>query len=164
MRLYLVRHGIAELSSITSGIDEDRELTSEGIEMIQRVSLGLGKAGYIPEVLLSSPLVRARQTAEILREHFGPDVSTDTHWDLAPGGDRESLHRHIIKYTRRVRSLMLVGHHPSLGEVAGDMAFESSEHYFNLKEGEVCVIEVANYQGRIRGSLLALLPPIIWGT
>ena len=55
MRLYLVRHGIAEMRSLASVLDEDRALTARGREVMRRVSLGLARAGYIPEIIFSNP-------------------------------------------------------------------------------------------------------------
>lgn len=163
MRLYLVRHGIAEIRNIASMLDEDRALTAQGREMVRRVSVELARARNVPEVILSSPLLRARQTAEILGEHFGAEVFIDTLWDLAPGGDGEALLRQIIKYIRKNGSLMLVGHQPSLGETAGRLIFGSRQHSLDLKEGAVCIIDAVDYQGQVRGRLHALLPPEILG-
>jgi len=159
MRLFIVRHGIAELRNISSGLDEDRELTPEGKEKMQRGAAGLKKAGYVPEAILSSSLVRARQTAEILMDTFGPGIPLKITQNLAPWGDRGSLYREILKYSKTVRSLMLVGHQPSLGEIAGDLAFGSPDHYFNLKKGSVCVIDLEVYRGELRGMLVAMFPP-----
>ena len=158
-----MRHGIAEMRSIASVPDEDRALTAEGREMMRRVSLGMARAGYMPEIILSSPVLRARETAEILCENFDPGVSIDTLHHLAPGCDAETLFRQIIKYIRRNRSLMLVGHQPLLGETAGRLVFGSWEQGLALKEGDVCAIDAIDYAGQIRASLLALLPPEIWG-
>jgi phosphohistidine phosphatase len=163
MRLYLVRHGIAERGGIFAGPDEDRALTAEGAAMMQRVARGLLSAGYLPDVILSSPLVRARQTAQILSDAFGLRTPPDLCRDLGPGGSRATLQRKIIGYTKTVGGLMLVGHQPALGEIAGDLAWGSPGHYFDLREGEVCVVDLENFAGELRGSLAALLPPEILG-
>jgi phosphohistidine phosphatase len=150
------------MRSLASVLDEDRALTARGREVMRRVSLDLARAGYIPEIIFSSPLLRARQTAEILGEHFGDGVPVDTLRDLAPGGDAEALFRQIIKHIRKTPSLMLVGHQPSLGETAGRILFGSRQHNLDLKEGDVCIIDAVDYQGEVRGRLHALLPPEIW--
>ena len=160
MRLYIVRHGIAELRNI-SGLDDDRALTREGMEKMRLAARGLKKAGYVPERILSSPLVRARQTAEILMDAFGPEVSMEISSDLSPSGDRGSLYRKVVRYAGTVHRLMLVGHQPSLGEIAGDLAWGSPDHYFNFKKGGVCVIDLDDFQGELRGSLSAFLPPSV---
>jgi phosphohistidine phosphatase len=161
MRLIIVRHGIAEFRNVSSGNDEDRKLTAEGLEKMRLEARGLRAAGFVPDVVWSSPLVRARQTAETLLETFDAQVPLITTHDLAPGGDRGSLFRGIVKYSKTVPSLMLVGHLPSIGEIAGELSWGSPDHYFNLEEGGVCVIDLENCQGELNGSLFALLPPAV---
>lgn len=160
MRIYIVRHAIAEMRSI-SARDEDRALTPEGIDRMRRAAAGIKSLDFVPEVVWSSPLVRARQTADILLETFGAGVPLLIRQDLAPGGDRKSLYREIGKNIETVRGLMLVGHQPSLGEIAGDLAWGSPDHYIELKKGGLCVIELENIQGSPKGRLVALLTPAI---
>lgn len=162
MRVYLVRHGIAEMRSIAFGPDEDRALTAGGSAMIRRVAAGLARAGHVPDLILSSPFLRARQTAETLGEQFGAGIPLGTLKNLVPGGDAEALYRIIVRHSRNTRRLMLVGHQPSLGETAGRLLFGSREHGFDLREGDVCVLDTVDYQGQIRARLFALLPPEIW--
>jgi phosphohistidine phosphatase len=161
MRLYIVRHSIAELRNIHSPQDEDRALTAEGIEKMQQEAEGLKTIGFIPDVILTSPLVRARQTAEILLEAFDSDIPMTIHPDLSPGGDRGVLYRDIAKYRKTVQSLMLVGHQPSLGEIAGEIAWESPDCYIELKKGGVCVIDLESLQDVLRGRLVCLLTPSV---
>jgi phosphohistidine phosphatase len=161
MRLYIVRHGIAELRSISSARDGDRALTSEGLEKMQRQARGMKAAGCIPDMILSSPLVRARQTAEILLQAFGTDVTLDVSENLAPGGDRGALYREIVRYSETLHGLMLVGHQPSLGEIAGELAWGSRECHIEFKKGGLCMIDLDVYQGEIRGNLVGLFPPSI---
>jgi phosphohistidine phosphatase len=161
MRLYIVRHAIAELRNISSPRDEDRELTAEGKEKMRREAEGLKFADFIPAVILSSPLVRARQTAEILLKAYGGDIPMIINRDLAPGGNRGALYREIVKYQKTVRSLMLVGHQPSLGEIAGEIAWGSPDCYVDLKKGGVCAIELESIQDVLRGRLVSLLTPSV---
>jgi len=122
---------------------------------------GMMSLEYIPEAILSSPLVRTQQTAEILQDAFGSGVPIIINRDLAPGGDRGSLYRKIAGYAKKVGGLMLVGHLPSLGEIAGDLAWGSPDCYFHLKKGGMCVLDLEYFQGEMRGSLVSLLTPSI---
>src|SRR5690606_6979608 len=70
MRLYLVRHGIAEDPSLQRP-DSARALTAPGIERLRLQGRALRRAGFAVDVILSSPLVRAVQTAEILGQTLG---------------------------------------------------------------------------------------------
>ena len=161
MRLYIIRHAIA-VPHGTPGIAEDeRSLTEEGIVKMQKAAAGLRALGYMPELILSSPLIRATQTAEILLKAFGKGIELKTVPFLAPSGSRRDLYRAIALYEKKMNSLMIVGHQPSLGEIAGEIAFGSPEHYIELKKGGVCSIDMEIARGEPRGSLVALLTPSI---
>jgi phosphohistidine phosphatase len=162
MILYIVRHAIA-VPRGSSGVDDnDRALTDEGIFKMKQISAGLCCLEYVPEVVLSSPLIRARQTAEILLQAFGKGIELKIFPALAPSGSRQELFREINSLeNKRIQSLMIVGHQPSLGEMAGEIAFGSSKNYIELKKGGVCTIELESTQGTPKGTLIALLTPSI---
>jgi phosphohistidine phosphatase len=160
MRLYIVRHAIAALQGVPGIRDDDRPLTEEGIEKMRKAARGLRMLAYLPEIILSSPLIRATQTAEILLKEFGKGELeiTDT---LAPAGSRADLYRKIEAYGKKYTSLMLVGHQPSLGEIAGEISWGSSECYVEFKKGGACVIELKTLHGIPTGNLIAFLPPSV---
>ena len=161
MNLYIVRHAIA-IPSGTPGIkDDDRPLTEEGIAKMREAAAGFRSLGYMPELILTSPLPRARQTAEILRKAFEKGIKLKVSPALAPSGDRQELYRDIGVIEKKVETLMIVGHQPSLGEIAGEIAFGSPEHYIELKKGGMCAIELESVRGTPRGCLVALLTPSI---
>jgi phosphohistidine phosphatase len=159
MILYIVRHAIAEQAA-ASAADEDRELTEEGIEKLKKGAAGLRAIDAVPEVVLSSPLVRARQTAKILIDMFDGKPSLRIVPALAPGGKRAELHKEMLKY-ESAGSVMLVGHHPSLGEIAAEIAWGSSECALDLKKGGACALEIGRWAPEPRGTLLWLMPPAI---
>jgi phosphohistidine phosphatase len=113
-RIYIVRHAIAEEVSST-GRDEDRALTPEGRKKMKRAARGLAALGVAPRHLLSSPLVRARQTAEIVVEAL-PELKIETCDLLAPGVDERALTR-LLNGTYAGADVALVGHEPDLGEL-----------------------------------------------
>jgi phosphohistidine phosphatase len=162
MILYIVRHAIA-VSRGTSGMDDDdRALTDEGVSKMRQIAAGLCRLGCVPEIILSSPLVRARQTAEILLQAFGKGIELEIFPALAPEGARGDLFGKINSLEKkRIQRLMIVGHKPSLGEIAGEIAFGSSKHYIELKKGGVCTIELDSVQGTPKGILAELLTPSI---
>jgi phosphohistidine phosphatase len=162
MILYIVRHGIADPPG-TPGIDDcDRALTDEGVSKMKQIAAGLYQSGWTPEIILSSPLVRARQTAKILFQAFGKGIELKIFPALAPGGVRGELFREIGSLEKKeINRLMIVGHQPSLGEIAGEIAFGSSKHYIELKKGGVCTIELESVQGIPKGRLVELLTPSI---
>ena len=160
MKLYIVRHGIA-LPHGSPGVAEDeRPLTKEGIKKMQQAAEGLRAIDCVPEAILSSPLPRARQTAEIVLAALGKQVPLIEIDALAPTGNRQDVYREIRK-RQNSQSLMLVGHQPSLGEIAGEIAWGSAERYVELKKGGVCALEIDAATLSPRGTMLWLLTPSI---
>jgi phosphohistidine phosphatase len=160
MRLYIVRHAIAVPHGTPGVAEDDRYLTEEGIEKMEKAAAGLLKIGAVPQLVLSSPLVRARQTADILLNVFDKKIRLIETVHLAPGGNRKELYDQIREYQDSA-SLALVGHQPSLGEIAGEIAWGSWEHYFELKKGGTCAIDLHQLKPVPRGILRFLLTPAI---
>ncbi len=161
MRLYIVRHAIALPHGAPGIRDDDRPLTEEGIKKMRQAAEGLRNLDYVPDLLLTSPLVRARQTADILIEAFGKKFEVKIAPALAPSGSRKDLYRQLSQYAGKLQSLMLVGHQPSLGEIAGEIAWGSPEHFVDLKKGGACAIEIESTEGVPKGTLISLLTPSI---
>jgi phosphohistidine phosphatase len=112
MELYLIRHGIAEDKRL--GIkDEERSLTKEGRQKTEKVAQKLVKLGLNFDLILTSPLVRARQTAEILiAEKLSSKLEESSH--LAPNGEISSWLKDWLEprnYSENTQ-LALVGHEP----------------------------------------------------
>lgn len=155
--IYLVRHAIAEDRS-DSGRDADRRLTALGIDKMRRACQGLARLEVAPELVYTSPLVRARQTAELLCETLAPGVTPRTLPVLAPGGARSVPA--ALRAVRDVSAVALVGHAPDLGELAllligGAPARGSIE----LKKGGVAAIELYALPPDGGGTLCWLLTP-----
>jgi len=159
MKLYIVRHAIATERGAAELADEDRPLTEEGIEKMKLNAAGLRKLGAKPDLILSSPLVRARQTAAILADAFSKRKVTVTP-ALSPSGTIEEVYAEIRQHSK-CEALMLVGHQPSLGELAGAVAWGSSEHYLELRKGGACAVELDRLTPQPRGRLIFLLPPAV---
>jgi phosphohistidine phosphatase SixA len=111
----------------------------------------------IPDVVLSSPLVRARQTAEILIEAFDGKPSLQIVPALAPPGDRTELYSEIRKH-EGAESVMLVGHEPSLGEIACEIISGTPGCYLTLKKGSACAIGITRMSPVPRLPALAHAP------
>ena len=159
MIVYIVRHGIAAPSR--PGVaDRNRELTEKGIAKMRKAAAGLAAIEAIPDVILSSPLTRARQTADILMAAFGGRPAFQVAPALAPPGDRTELYKEIR--THEVHdSVMLVGHEPSLSALAGEILSGSPGCFLDLKKGGACAIGIAKMSPAPSGSLHWLIPPAI---
>jgi phosphohistidine phosphatase len=157
MKIYVVRHAIA-VPHGTPGVEEDqRPLTPEGVKKMQKAALGLRALEVEPGLVLSSPLPRARQTAEILVEQLSGKPRLQFSNALAPGGRRADLYEELSRL--KTVDAMLVGHQPSLGEIAGEIVWGSAEHYLELKKGGACAIDLEQLRPKPRGTLVWLATP-----
>ena len=138
-QLFLIRHGIAEERGDAWPDDAKRPLSEDGIERFQKSARGLARLDVWIDVVLTSPLVRARQTAEIVASAFDPRPSIITIESLAPGGSYASLVADLEKHGRKTR-IALVGHEPGIGELGARLI--GSRHSFEFKKGAVCRIDV----------------------
>src|SRR5262252_3720665 len=137
--LYLVRHAVAEARGDAWPDDSKRPLTDSGIARMRRAARGLARLGVAIDVVLTSPLTRARQTAEIVVEAIHPRptlVSTDA---LSPDGGYAAVVAELEKHARKTR-IALVGHEPGIGELAARLI--GSRHAIEFKKGAVCRIDV----------------------
>ena len=92
MNLYIVRHGPAEpRDQYARGSDAQRPLTAAGKHKTSRAAQGLSAAGCRPDRIISSPLVRAKQTAEIIASALGGDISVEFSELLAPGAPTKKV-------------------------------------------------------------------------
>ncbi|HEY7172462.1 MAG TPA: phosphohistidine phosphatase SixA [Vicinamibacterales bacterium] len=137
--LYLIRHAVAEERGDAWPDDAKRPLSDDGAERMRKAARGLARLGVTFDVILTSPLVRTRQTAEIVAAAFDirpPIVAVES---LAPGGSPPALFGDLEKQTRR-RRIALVGHEPGIGELAARLA--GSRHPIAFKKGAVSRIDV----------------------
>src|SRR5271168_1104435 len=114
MKLYIVRHAIAEEHGST-GDDAERALTDSGRLKMARNTAGLRKLKVAPPLILTSPLRRARETAEILAEGLGGTIEELA--ELGPGFEPPAIVKAIGRYSQ-LDSLAMVGHQPGLGRLA----------------------------------------------
>jgi phosphohistidine phosphatase len=117
MRLYLVRHAWAgEHGDPRWPNDADRPLTHEGKERFKHVSRKLAARGFAPQMIVTSPYIRARQTADILVKSLEGEPQLVEHKALEPGGDWDEIIGWLKD--REETEIALVGHMPSIGELA----------------------------------------------
>jgi phosphohistidine phosphatase len=112
MKLYLIRHATA---SDIANTDADRELTDEGRQEARIAGAALAKLGAKPSHILTSPLVRARQTAELVAKELNHASAVEELDELQNSHSTSSLLRALHAYST-ARELVLVGHMPGLAE------------------------------------------------
>lgn len=154
--LYLIRHGVAEQRGDKWPDDAKRPLSADGMSKMEKTARGLARLGITLDVILTSPLIRTRQTADIVSaelDQHPPVVNTDA---LAPGGDFAAVVAALEKQARRTR-IGLVGHEPAIGELAARLI--GSRHPFEFKKGAVCRIDIDEIPPNGPGDLRWLLTP-----
>ena len=156
--LYLIRHGLAEERGEAWPDDSKRPLTEEGIRRLRKAARSLIRLDVVFDIMLSSPLVRARQTAEAIAAELDPRppiVHTDA---LAPDGSYAALLIELEKHARK-SSIALVGHEPAIGELAARLV--GSRHAIEFKKGAIARIDLEEMPPSGPGDLRWLLTPKI---
>jgi phosphohistidine phosphatase len=155
MIVYLVRHGIAEERGSDWPDDSLRPLTSKGISRFRSVAEGLGARGVKVGAIFSSPLVRARQTAELLVPAWA-EVPIQTVEELGPEHTPASLAKALVDRAAQ-EAVALVGHEPDLGALAAWMIGAKSPLPF--KKGGVACIECGETLKTGDGTLIWMITP-----
>lgn len=162
MKIYLVRHGIAyEPGEPGYEDDTQRPLTEKGRDKIKKIAHILKRLNVKPEVILCSPYLRARQTAEILAKvlKFKKD-KLELSERLLPAGQPEPIIAEILeKYT--VEELVIVGHEPCLGLLIGALAAGNPDLAINVRYGSICCLSVDDFRMERKATLEWLLTPKI---
>jgi phosphohistidine phosphatase len=157
IELYLVRHAIAAERGPDYPDDRLRPLTDEGTRRFKEAVRGLKALGVGLDVIFTSPLTRARETATILGAGLGRRVPIETLEALAPGGKPAAVIDGVSKRPKAQRRVALVGHEPDLGELAARLL--GARGTVEFKKGAVCAIEVDDATPGGPGTLRWLLPP-----
>jgi phosphohistidine phosphatase len=165
MELYLLRHGIAaDLGEGGVTRDADRPLTDEGRAKMKQEAKGMKKLGLAFDLIFTSPLVRTRQTAEIVAEVLSLEDRIVITEALAPG--RSFMHasyKHAEIFleigAHECSRALLVGHQPDMSEYASILLHGQRGVNVEFKKGALCAIEVSSLPPRTPGALLWLLTP-----
>jgi phosphohistidine phosphatase len=162
MELYLVRHGIAaDVSEYVQ--DEDRPLTDKGKEKTHKVAERLYAINVRWDRILTSPLIRAQQTAEILKA-AGLSEEIETFPPLAPSGKVQDWldWYEQWRYNENKISLALVGHQPNLGNWAETLLWGSATGRFLLKKAGVIGLNLPEAGNPVANSELFLFTSPKW--
>lgn len=138
MKLYLVRHAEAIERSARMP-DASRHLTTKGRLAFRKIARRVRKAGITPDVIFTSPLLRAVQTAEILAERVKCQGDVFVAEELSPGFDQGAL-RFLLARAADPREVAFVGHEPDLGTLAAMLLDVPGG--FPLRKGAVLALEV----------------------
>ncbi|HMP81593.1 MAG TPA: phosphohistidine phosphatase SixA [Verrucomicrobiota bacterium] len=158
MNIYLLRHGIA-VERGTRGFenDADRPLTLKGEERMKSIARAMREMGLEFDLILTSPYVRARHTAEIVADEFKARNILQNSEQLACGGDAKKL---VSELTRlKPDNVLLSGHEPYLSELISTLVFGDAGGSVLMKKGGLCKLSTdAIKYGRCATLELLLAP------
>jgi phosphohistidine phosphatase len=154
VELYFLRHGLAGQRTAWQGDDFDRPLTEEGKAKIAREATTMLRWELVPEVILTSPLLRSFQTAEIVAAGLNIPRALVVEKRLAPGFTTLQLSK-IIKAQTATR-IMLVGHEPDFSDAIASI----TGGRVICKKGGLAIVAL-NDSSSLEGHLVALLPPSV---
>ena len=144
MEIYLVRH--AEAVEQAEGVeDSTRWLTKKGRKAMQKAACRLHKKRVRPEQIITSPLTRAVQTAELLMVEVGSHAELSADRRLAPESSAEQVVA-LIQSRQKVESIMLVGHEPLLSQTAALLL--GKEQVAGLGKGTCLCLELRLKPGK----------------
>ena len=156
LELYLIRHGIAAERGPDYPDDSKRPLTGGGMSKLRQEAKALNKLEIGFDLIITSPLVRTRQTAEIIAETLDSKPSVTTSDALAPAGTPAAVMQEIARHARKAR-IALVGHEPNLGELAARLVGARSPIEF--KKGAICRIDFEVLPPKSLGQLQWFVTP-----
>ncbi len=160
MNIYVLRHAKAvEHGDPAYPIDSDRPLTTEGKKKMRQIALGMKRLGLSLDLILSSPYVRARQTAEIAAQALQKTKKLKFSANLESGADPADLVDELNKHYRSCQSLMLVGHEPYLSRLISKLVTGDSHLALDFKKGGLAKMTTDSLQYAQCASLEWLLTP-----
>ena len=135
MQIWLGRHAEAE-SLEQAASDADRKLTETGRRQTAQLARWLAEREPLPDLILHSPLVRARETAEILHSEWGAKMALERDQQLAPGLDCGRLLSSLS--ARGAEGIVCIGHQPDIGRCLAEMLGGGG---FSIPPGLLAAIE-----------------------
>jgi len=154
--LFLVRHAIAMERGDEWPDDSQRPLTHDGAARMRRAVKGLATLNFTLDIVLTSPLVRAVQTAEILARGWSPHPEVVTFPALDIGVSIPRLIEGLAPYGK-ASGVALVGHEPGIGELAAWLT--GARVPLPFKKGAVCRIDVPAWPPTRQGALIWFATP-----
>jgi len=159
MKLYILRHGDAVEHGDSRYSEDERPLTSKGTQRTKFLAHALREMEIEFDTILSSPLARARQTAEIVAHGLRHEKAPQLTDHLAPSGSLEKLIGQIHGLHPAPAAVLLVGHEPYLSGLISLLCTGGPGLGLSLKKGAFCRLEVDALSCGQCAALEWLLPP-----
>ena len=158
MNIYLLRHGRAEEPSAAIP-DGQRALTAEGRRKLGKIGRAMNRMDLRFDLILSSPLVRSMQTAEIVSRILTPRVEVQTCPALRSGGPIAQILKALKDLPAGASEILLVGHEPTLSQWISELTFGKAGASIHLKKGGISKLTVGELRPRGFATLEWLLTP-----
>jgi phosphohistidine phosphatase len=153
MIIYFLRHASAGENLANPKKDEKRALDKEGIEQCGYVGRALAALEAQVDVIVSSPLKRATQTASLVGNEMGYEGKLQIETGLRPEATFSDFRKLVEKYARQ-EAIMVVGHNPNLSQFLGAIISDSGcEASVELKKGAVAKVEMRRSTGTLQWCL-----------
>lgn len=160
MNLYLLRHGIAVDPSVPDFTDDaKRPLTSKGKRRLRQITDAMSALKISFDVIISSPYVRAKQTAEIIAKSFKREKQLKFSDELTPGGNPKSLIQQLNALRPKPKNILLVGHEPYLGKLIALLTAGNTNMEIDMRKGSLCLLETETLRYERCATLVCLLAP-----
>lgn len=137
-QLYLIRHGVAAERGDEYPDDSKRPLTANGMSRLRKEARALDALGVAFDLIVTSPLLRTRQTADVIAEALKSKPSVVSSDALAPAGTPGAVMQELAKLAKK-NSVALVGHEPNLGELAARLI--GARRPLEFRKGGICRID-----------------------
>jgi phosphohistidine phosphatase len=157
MQLYILRHAIAVPRGTPGYPGDDRPLTEEGIAKMIEGAKGIKEIAGAFDLIVTSPLIRAYDTAKITAEVLRYENHIITTDYLLPGSPQRSLIKFLADYNH-LEKILLVGHEPHLGYFASRL-LGSDEMIVEFKKGGICRIDIEELPVEKPGKLIFSTQP-----
>ena len=157
LKLYVLRHGQAGAHIDDSSKDAVRPLTADGRKEIGEIANSLKRLDVSFELIASSPLKRALETAKIVADKL--KTKNLEQWDeLKATGDSGALFTRLSRLKGKMR-ILLVGHEPHLSGIIGEIVSGKSNVHIVLKKGGMAKVSLDELRPKVSGELVWLLTP-----
>ncbi len=153
MDIYFLRHASAGDSTLNPAKDDERALDKLGIEQSHNVGLALAAMKVTFDAILSSPLLRAQQTAKIVAEEIGHEDKIITEPALVPGGSYEQFENILSRHSGK-DAILVVGHNPSMTELLNQLLIgEDAPDAVEVKKASIAKVEKNGNQAMLKWCL-----------